>query len=346
MALSTVEVRPHSIKLTGQEQPVITSARSSDSAIRPAPTQGQGKAAPPSSYSVSSIMLSQGQQNATAVQIANKSLQFVGKELGHIKRALSQALTQGDVPIAELGERLEQSKKRIINELDGARYDGKRVIDNELQVKLDSADMRRFIVPGLNVNRLSERPEEIRLDFPQGRSVMIQFDGQSDGQRLVKQIDRILIPLGMRASLHDDGSVVFETDERTYKQMQNKVMVSGEGHRFPAGQANLFTVKPQPEGNSELGFNLASRDGIKRTIARVNQHLQQVQKSLEHAREFSSDLTVKMDSIQNQGKVLSTDEVNQALDTFVDSSGEFTSTYKALNAQANLRRHSVVALLK
>ncbi len=346
MALSTVEVRPHSIKLTGQEQPVITSARSSESAIRPAPTATKGRTLPPSSYSVSSIMLSQGQQNATEVQIANKALQFVGKELGHIKRALSQALTQGDMPVQDLGQRLDQSKHRILNELNQARYDGKRVIDNELNVKLDRADTRRFIVPGLNVNRLAEKPEQIRLDFPQGRSVMIQFDGQSDGHRLIKQIDRILIPLGMRASLHDDGSVVFETTERAYKQMQNKVWVTGEGHRFPAGQANAFNVKPQPEGISELSFNLASRDGIKRTIARVNQHLQQVQKSLEQAREFHSDLNVKMDSLQSQGKVLSTDEVNQALDGFADASTQFTSTYKALNAQANLRRHSVVALLK
>ncbi len=345
MAVSTVEVRPHSIKLTGQEQPVITSARSSDSGIRPAPVSTKGRALPPSSYSVSSIMLSQGQQNATAVQIANKSLQFVGKELGQIKRALSQALI-GDVPVPELGERLDVSKKRILSELNTARYDGKRVIDNDLNVKLDSADTRRFIVPGLNVNRLSEKPEQIRLDFPQGRSVMIQFDGESDGRRIVKQIDRMLIPLGMRATLHDDGSVVFETTERAYKQMQNKVWVTGEGQRFPAGQANALNVKPQPEGISELGFNLASRDGIKRSIARVNQHLQQVQASLEQTRDFNSDLNVKMDSIQSQNKVLSTEQVNQTLDKFADASHQFTSTYQALNAQANLRRHSVVALLK
>ncbi|MEK6213135.1 MAG: flagellin, partial [Vibrio fluvialis] len=36
MAMSTVEVRPHGIRLTGQEQASITPSRSSDSARLPA----------------------------------------------------------------------------------------------------------------------------------------------------------------------------------------------------------------------------------------------------------------------------------------------------------------------
>ncbi|HHF2996262.1 TPA: flagellin [Vibrio diabolicus] len=346
MVMSTVEVRPHSIRLGGQEQASIMPTRSADSstAIKPRPTQVQADTA--SAYSVSGIQLTQGQQQATAVQIASKSLQVIGKELTQIKRGLTQAVNQGVQNVPGLQDTLVRSKATIQNVVEHARFDGQKVLDNELHLKLDKADIRRFSIPGLNVYRLSDKAEQIRLDFPQGQAVMIQFDGQADGARTVKMLDRSLIALGMRASLADDGSILFEARDNAYQQMQQKVMVTGEGHRFPAGQPNVLNLKSEPDGIAELGFDLASRDGMKQTIAKVNQHLRQVQTSLQEAKAFHGELNTQMRSIQNKTAQLSVDDVNAKLDGFVQKSGEFTSTFQALNAQANVRRHTVVALLK
>ncbi|HHF3166835.1 TPA: flagellin [Vibrio diabolicus] len=346
MVMSTVEVRPHSIRLGGQEQASIMPTRSADSsaAIKPRPAQVQADTA--SAYSVSGIQLTQGQQQATAVQIASKSLQVIGKELTQIKRGLTQAVNQGVQNVPGLQDTLVRSKATIQNVVEHARFDGQKVLNNELHLKLDKADIRRFSIPGLNVHRLSDKAEQIRLDFPQGQAVMIQFDGQADGARTVKMLDRSLIALGMRASLADDGSILFEARDNAYQQMQQKVMVTGEGHRFPAGQPNVLNLKSEPDGIAELGFDLASRDGMKQTIAKVNQHLRQVQTSLQEAKAFHGELNTQMCSIQNKTAQLSVDDVNAKLDGFVQKSGEFTSTFQALNAQANVRRHTVVALLK
>ncbi|MFW8648539.1 flagellin [Vibrio diabolicus] len=346
MVMSTVEVRPHSIRLGGQEQASIMPTRSADSstAIKPRPAQVQADTA--SAYSVSGIQLTQGQQQATAVQIASKSLQVIGKELTQIKRGLTQAVNQGVQNVPGLQDTLVRSKATIQNVVEHARFDGQKVLDNELHLKLDKADIRRFSIPGLNVHHLSDKAEQIRLDFPQGQAVMIQFDGQADGARTVKMLDRSLIALGMRASLADDGSILFEARDNAYQQMQQKVMVTGEGHRFPAGQPNVLNLKSEPDGIAELGFDLASRDGMKQTIAKVNQHLRQVQTSLQEAKAFHGELNTQMRSIQNKTAQLSVDDVNAKLDGFVQKSGEFTSTFQALNAQANVRRHTVVALLK
>ncbi|HHF3108489.1 TPA: flagellin [Vibrio diabolicus] len=346
MVMSTVEVRPHSIRLGGQEQASIMPTRSADSstAIKPRPAQVQADTA--SAYSVSGIQLTQGQQQATAVQIASKSLQVIGKELTQIKRGLTQAVNQGVQNVPGLQDTLVRSKATIQNVVEHARFDGQKVLNNELHLKLDKADIRRFSISGLNVHRLSDKAEQIRLDFPQGQAVMIQFDGQADGARTVKMLDRSLIALGMRASLADDGSILFEARDNAYQQMQQKVMVTGEGHRFPAGQPNVLNLKSEPDGIAELGFDLASRDGMKQTIAKVNQHLRQVQTSLQEAKAFHGELNTQMRSIQNKTAQLSVDDVNAKLDGFVQKSGEFTSTFQALNAQANVRRHTVVALLK
>ncbi|MDF5394209.1 flagellin, partial [Vibrio parahaemolyticus] len=172
--------------------------------------------------------------------------QGIGKELTQIKRGLTQAINQGVQNVPGLQDTLVRSKATIQKVVEQARFDGQKVLNNELHLKLDKADIRRFSIPGLNVHRLSDKAEQIRLDFPQGQAVMIQFDGQSDGERTVKMLDRSLIALGMRASLADDGSILFEARDNAYQQMQQKVMVTGEGHRFPAGQPNVLNLKSEP----------------------------------------------------------------------------------------------------
>lgn len=346
MAMSTVEVRAHSIRLAGQEQASIMPTRSAESSSATTPRPTQIKADTTSAYSVSGIQLAQGQQQATAVQIASKSLQLIGKELTQIKRGLTQAVKQGMQNVPGLQEGLVRSKASIQQVVNQARFDGQKVVDNELHLKLDKADVRRFSIPGLNVHRLSDKTEQIRLDFPQGQSVMLQFDGQSNGERTVKMLDRSLIAMGMRASLAEDGSILFEARDTAYQQMQNKVLVTGEGHRFPAGQANVLKLKSEPDGIAELSFDLSSRDGIKQTIAKVNQHLKQVQTSLEQAKAFHGDLNAQVRSLQSQSHQLSVADVNTNVDRFLVASNQFSSTFQALNAQANVRRHTVVALLK
>ncbi len=346
MVMSTVEVRPHSIRLAGQEQASIMPTRSTDSGKVVTPRTTSLQADSVQTYSVSGVLLAQGQQHATSVQIAAKSLQTVGKELTEVKRGLTQALGKGVHNVPSLQEKLTQAKQTIGQVVDQARFDGKKVIDNELNLKFDKADIRRFSIPGLNVQRLSDKAEQIRLDFPQGQSVMIQFDGQSDGQRTVKMLDRSLISMGMRASLAEDGNILFESREGAYQQMQEKVFVTGQGHRFPAGQANVLNLKAEPDGIAELRFDLGSREGIKQSIARVNHHLRQVQTSLEKVKDFHGQLSHQMRAIESNTNVLSVAEVNDKLESFQSTSNLFTSAFQALNAQANVRRHTVVALLK
>ncbi|MDN3609448.1 flagellin [Vibrio ostreicida] len=346
MVMSTVEVRPHNVRLTGHDKSSITPQRSSDPDTGLGQYRSVAKTSTPATYSLSGVLLTQGQQNATSVQIGTKSLQVIGGELVKIKQGLTRAMNAGKNQHPSLKEGLSSAKINIERTLESAQFEGKKVLDNQLRLKLDQADIRRFSISGLNVERLKDKAEQIRLDFPQGQSVMIQFDGQSDGKKTVKMLDRNLIPLGLRASLSEDGTIVFESSEKAYLQMQKKVMVTGEGHRFPAGQSNAMTLKPEPEGISELSFDLGSRDGIKKTIATVNQHLRQVQSGLEQAKGIGSQLNAQMRIIHSQTSLISASQVGDKLKALDESEHQFSSVFQALNAQANVRRHSVVALLR
>ncbi len=348
MVMSTVEVRSYDLRVPGKDNTSIASSRTADATGASVARNVTSRATPSLSYSVSGVMLTQGQQHATSVQMATKALQAVGKELTMIKRGLTRALNHGVEKQPDLQNELTRSKHNIHTILDQTRFDGNKVVDNQLKLTLNQADVRRFSIPGLNVHRQSDRAEQIRLEFPQGQSVMVQFDGRSDDSQTVKMLDRSLVPLGLRASLSHDGTILFESSEQAYQQMQQKVMVTGQGYRFPAGQANTLNLKSEPDGIAELRFDLGSRDGIKNTIIKINQHLKQVQKSLEQARQINADLGSQMPSVQNQSNTLTIKEVNEKLAQFgaLTASGAFTSSFKALNAQANVKRHTVVALMR
>lgn len=95
MAVSTVEVRAHGIRLTGQGQTSISPSRASDTSPSAVTGYRQSQSDVSSVYSLSGVMLTQGQQHATAVQIATQTLQSVGKTLTAIKRELTPALQHG-----------------------------------------------------------------------------------------------------------------------------------------------------------------------------------------------------------------------------------------------------------
>jgi len=347
MVMSTLEVRPQNVALTTHDRTSISPPRfshpnSDANRTNVASHYDQSSA----SFSVSGMLLTQGQQNATSLQIATRSYQVIGVELTKIKQGLTRAMQMGNAQSSSLQQGLSSSKRTIDQAIDTARFDGKKVIDNQLVLKLNQADIRRFSIPGLDIHRLGDKAEQIRLDFPQGHSVMVEFDGQSEGKQVVKMLDRSLIPLGLRASLSQQGTIIFEASEKAYGQMQKQVRVTGQGHRFPAGQSNVMTLQAEPEGVAELSFELGSREGLKSSIAQVNKLLWQARQGLEQASSIKAELNGQMQALHQSSTVISVNQVEDKLKAFDSSSGGFSNVLMSLGAQANVKRHSVVALLR
>lgn len=342
MVMSTVKVKAHSIRLGAQEQNPVIAVRNEEASHKVSSRSAITQTRAISTYSISSFLLNQNQQKATSVQIASESLQLIGKELMGMKRVLSQILNgQSQADITKIND-LSKSKNTLENLVKQAQFDGKRLIDNQLGLNFNNADIRQFSIPGLDVHRMNEKRENIRLDFPQGQSVVIEFDGHSDSHRTVNMLDRSIISMGMRASLADDGNILFSVKDVAYEQMKERVFVTGEGHRFPAGQPNVINLKPKSEGISELKVELDSREGIKRSISTINKHLNNAHISLSQAKLFNNEIL----SQQDYKKDISIDQVYDIAAGFINSSETFLSTFQAINAQANVKRHTVLGLLK
>lgn len=348
MVSSTVEVRQQGVRLTGQGKTTIAPPMVADKARVPhSATSQQYASLPQGAYSVSKTLLAKGQQQVTTVQIAHQTLQHVGRELISMKKVLTQALKSNQPASPDTAQQVASKQQSIKQWLESATSDGGRVLDSQLRVQLEQGAARTFTVPGLNLSRQRHQNEQIRLDFPQTGTVMINFNSQMDDKQLVDQIDRSLIPLGMRAAATQEGDLIFRAKDADFNQMQQQVMVTGQGHRYPAGQPNVVKLQPEPEGVEDLAVNLGNRDGIRYTVGKVNQHLRQVQQSLDDIKAYQGELAKQMVQVKAQSRLGDIETIEGKLDT-VSNMGNvnFTTTYQAVSAQANVHRHTVVALLR
>ncbi|UXI03094.1 flagellin [Photobacterium sp. TY1-4] len=346
MVSATTEVRAHDVRLTGQSQagvvPSMVAEKTGSKAL-PGRTFDQA-AMPKGGYSSMNVLLAQGQQQVSAAQIAQQALKQVGQDLFTVKRGLTRVL-QGAQSAASLADQMSTSQQRIRQSLDQARNEEGRVLDAQLHFQHKQPVQRTFTIPGLNLTRQRDQSEQVRIDFPQLGSVVLNLDSQKSDKALVNQLDRALIPLSIRLQAGDNGALMFRAEESAYRQLEQQVMVTGQGHRYPAGQPNTIKVQPEPEGVEELAIHLGSQEGIRNSLSQVNQYLQQVQTSLSETQAYlgAIDRRAQQVSAATLGG-----EVLESKLTSVRQLGEqdFRATFQAVSAQANVRRQTVVALLR
>ena len=344
MAMSTVEVRSPSVHFSNSERTSIIPSNSAQTQAGLGTKPAQRNTA--HQVRLPNLWLAEGQNQVTQAQIAEQSLLQVSTELSNIKQQLVRAMQHGVVDKASLDNKLSIGQNKIRSIIDGAIFDGAQVVDHQLQLNLSGAQTRRFSIPGLNVQRLNETAEEVKLDFTHGQSVMVNFDGLSSGRDIVDALDRSLIPMGLRASLAKDGTVLFQVSESTYQQMQQKVRISGQGHRFPAGQANNVKLKPEPEGVIDWQIETHSRESIRRSLVKVNQFIRAAQEGIKQTHVTSDELQQSISQHYLPQSSLSSEELALRFDKVNPQKPSFSTAFQALNAQASVRRHSVVALLK
>ena len=278
----------------------------------------------------------------TTSQVARQALGLVGKELQLMKRELTQSLGAADATLPAASELAAQRQGNIRQVLDSARVDGSRVLDAQLNVQYDGEPNRTFTIPGLNLTRHRQQDEMLRVDFSGQGSTILQFSSGTDDKTLVRQMDRALVPLGIRVKAGASGDILFSVSDSAYQKMQQQVMVTGQGHRYPAGQANLIKTQPEPEGVEDLTVALNNKESVRQTLASVNTYLRQVHQSLDTIRGYQDQLT---GMVENSTGIVDSETIQQKLAVVNPSAANFTSTYQALSAQANVPRHTVVALL-
>ncbi|KDM92212.1 hypothetical protein [Photobacterium galatheae] len=344
MVNSTAEIRQQSVSLLKNDKATIAPPAPAGGTV--SAIQEQQPAARPAvvqnGYAIASELFSQGQQQLTRGQIAYQSLVTVGRDLQGMKKILTQmlgsstAVTQGRI------DQLQRHHNNVNQTLNHSRFDGERVLNTQLEFQPKGEPTQSFTVNGLNLVRQRQQSEQLQLSVPDRGTALLTMDAMKTDRQLSQMIDKAVIPLGLRAAATEKGEVIFSARHSDFQAMGNHVTISGQGHRYPAGQANRIKLQPEPQGIETMTLKLADGEQIRHTMRQVNQGLQQVQKGLDQLRNFQADVDSKV------GKAMatqSTDHIDEKLQT-IRNNRSFAATYQVVTAQANVHRHTVVALLK
>ncbi|KKC99809.1 hypothetical protein [Photobacterium halotolerans] len=344
MVNSTAEIRQQSISLLKNDKATISPpapAGGSVSAVQDT-VQTQRPAVVKGGYTATSELFSQGQQQVTRGQIAHQSLISVGRDLQGMKKILTQmlgsstAITQGRV------DQLQRHHSHIQQTLNAGQFSGERVLDSQLQFQPKGDPKQSFTVNGLNLVRQRQQSEQLHLTVQDRGTALLTFDASQTDRQLTQQIDKAVIPLGLRAAATESGDVIFSTSQSDFQNIGQHVTISGQGHRYPAGQPNRIKVQPEPQGIENIALKLADGEQIRHTMRHVNQGLQQVQKGLDQLRHFQADLDSKVGKAMAGQSAESIESKLQSL----QNSQSFAAAFQVVSAQANVHRHTVVALLK
>ncbi|PJC86421.1 hypothetical protein CSW98_09420 [Vibrio sp. HA2012] len=343
---STVKLRSQHVQLTEQQHkatiapsPQVSSQTTSAQRMYAPRTTGSAAG----SYSASGVVLLRSQQQVTTSQVASQALGQVGRALQQMKRELTQSLATTSITLPVVSTRVEQHTRSIRQILNAATVDGRRVLDAQLNVQYEGEVTRTFTIPGVDLKRHRQQEERLRVEFPAQGTAILQFSPDTNNNILMQRMDRDLLPLGVRVSADASGQILFSARESSYQKMQQQVMVTGQGHRYPAGQPNLVRVQPNPQGVEDLTPVLKDRDSVRQTLASVNSYLRQVQQNSDDIKSYQKQLSeTVLQGIDSEAQQASV--ADRLATVHLDEDG-FTSTYKTLSAQANVHRQTVVALL-
>ncbi len=347
MEMRAIEARPQDIQLNRNVKKNIAPQHLNIPSTAPiVENRAKPQAMTSSAYSSTKLFLLESNENITRTQIATQSLSLVARELHSIRNTLVKHIQSSSIDSKHQIETLSTNKNNLSSILKNSVFNGVPVLDNQLNLNLSDTQTSQFFINGLNINRMKEKAEQVKLELPNGKALIIQFDGKTNGQNFIKQLDKSLISLGMRASLSDDGNIVFKVKGKIENIHQQKVMVTGQGHRFPAGAANAFSIQEEPQGIAQLKLDISNTAGIKKSLEEVNGFLLKAQQSSEVIKKIQQKHQLNPMFVEPSYMGRNNKDVNQLLNKLSDKRHDFSNTFELLNVQANVKRQSVLALLK
>lgn len=286
MAMDTT-LRPTTAGGTGGTLGTRTSASSRLTATR-APervddtTTTAGQSSPTSAplrTSGGASKLSGGLQDQVArAQQALDYLDRVSTQLEALKSELTSRLasTRTAAPRPQLDAQVRQ----LAQTLSSRRKSGGGSVDNNLNYSTKPA-VQRFRIRGLDVDSVRRSaPQSISFSVggAGGPQMGVNIEPDQSNQEVARALDRALAPMGVHASLDENGELVFSTPESNWSSVKDSIAVSGRGRvtteEVPANLA------PQQWGvGGDGGAQVGNPDALRQSLREVVQALERVHRS-------------------------------------------------------------------
>jgi hypothetical protein len=194
---------------------------------------------------------------------------------------------------------------------------------------------QRFRIRGLDIAALrTAGTRSLSFTVGGGPQVSVNIDPDMSGEQIARSFDRALSPLGLRASLDDQGQLVFLAAESDWDSVKDSIVLVGAG-RVTTEEIG-GSVNPQ-------GWETGNVDALRQSLREVVQALARVRHSQAAARAALSAAIARAasDSAPPQ------QEVQQMAQDFAStaSSPDYDSLIAITSALVGVNRERVQALL-
>ncbi len=236
-------------------------------------------------------------------------------------------------------QQLEAQVRQLAQTLAARKKTGGGSIDNNLNYSTKPAT-QRFRIRGLDIASLKQSaPQSISFSVGSagGPQMSVNIEPEQSSQEVARALDRALAPMGVHASLDENGEVVFSTPESNWSSVKDSIAVSGRGRvtteELPANLApQLWNVSAET-GNA---------DTLRQSLREVVQALERVHKSQAAASNAlaAASMQVAQAETPPPDVMLAADDFGKAA-----ASTDYESLLALTSALVGVSRDRVLALL-
>jgi hypothetical protein len=234
---------------------------------------------------------------------------------------------------------LEVQARQLAQTLSSRKKYGGGNVDGNLNYSTKAAT-QRFRIRGLDIASLRQSaPQTISFSVggAGGPQMAVNIEPDQSNQQIARALDRALAPMGVHASLDDNGELVFSTPEANWSSVKDSIAVSGRG-RVTTDELPANLAPQQWNVSAETG----NADALRQSLREVVQALERVHKS-----QAAASAALQAASTQVAEAETPPPDVMIAVDDFgkAAASTDYESLIALTSALVGVSRDRVLALL-
>jgi hypothetical protein len=276
------------------------------------------------------------QSQVARAQQAVDYLSRVASQLEALKGELTAKLT-GARSGAQAGARqqLDAQMRQLAATLNARRQSAGGSVDANLDYS-DQPAVTRFRIRGLDIASLQQdAPQSLAFSIggAGGPQLAVTIQPNASSGDIAAALDRALAPMGVRASLDDQGQLVFSTPESNWPAVKDSIAVSGRGK---------VTADELPASPAPQQWDNGTTDNLRQSLREVVQALERVRRSQDAASSALSAATLQVSASQTPPP-----QVSLAAQDFASAaaSTDYDSLLALSSALVGVSRERVLALL-
>jgi hypothetical protein len=234
---------------------------------------------------------------------------------------------------------LEVHARQLAQTLSTRRKDGGGGVDNNLNYSTKPA-VQRFRIRGVDIASIKKSaPQTISFSIggAGGPQMSVNIEPDQSSAQVARALDRALAPMGVHASLDENGELVFTTPESNWSSVKDSIAVSGRGR---------VTTEEVPANLAPQQWNVSAdtgnADALRQSLREVVQALERV-----HRSQAAASSAVQAATSQVAEAETPPPDVTLAADDFgkAAASTDYESLLALTSALVGVSRDRVLALL-